>query len=92
MFYQNKTLTSMHKLHQRSLPLDPTGIILETCCNSSGVIQTVCVIQTACLYKIDPHDEGIPYLVPRSTQWSNLISLSLSGDSVPTCELNPFCV
>ena len=39
---KNKTLTSMHKLHQRSLPLDPTGIIfLKTCCNSTGVIQTV---------------------------------------------------
>ena len=45
-FIKKKTLTSMHKLHQRSLPLDPTGIILKTCCNSTGVIQTVC-----------PHDE-----------------------------------
>ena len=34
----------MHKLRQRSLPLDPTGMILETCCNSTGVIQTVCQV------------------------------------------------
>ena len=60
VFVKNKTLTSMHKLHQRSLPLDPTGIILKTCCNSTGVIQTVC------LYKIVPRDEEILYLVPRS--------------------------
>ena len=59
-FIKNETFTSMHKLHQRFLPLDPTGIILKTCCNSTGAIQTFC------LYKIDPQDEEILYLVPRS--------------------------
>ena len=59
-FYQKITFTSMYKLHQRSLPLDPTRIILKTCCNCTGVIQTVC------LHKKDPHDEEILYLVPRS--------------------------
>ena len=58
-FIKNKTLKSMHKLHHRSQPLDPTGIILKACCNSTGVIQTVCI-------KIDPHDEEILYLFPIS--------------------------
>ena len=50
----------MHKFHQRSLPQDQAGIILKTCCNSTGVIQTVC------LFKDRSSRRGDLYLVPRS--------------------------
>ena len=33
----------MHKLYQRSLPLDPAGVNLKNCCNSTGAVQTVCL-------------------------------------------------
>ena len=59
-FYKKKNLSSMHKLHQISLQLDPAGNLLKTCCNSTGGIQTVCM-------KIDPSGEEIMYLVHRSS-------------------------
>ena len=51
----------MHKLHQRSLPVDPAGIILKKLAVTvQGLFKLfVCI-------KIDPHDEEILYLVPRS--------------------------
>ena len=66
---KNKTLLRMHKLHQRCLPLDPTGIILQLAVTVQGPFKLfVCI-------KIDPSGEEILYLVPRSVY----TKMSLSG-------------
>ena len=72
-FIKNITLTSIHKLHQRSLPLDPAGKLLNSFCNRTGVSQTVCLYinrssrrgdSVPCSLKYSTYVDLVKYWVP----------------------------